>query len=245
NHELQLLGIKNNRLDVIKPGTLILQRVLRKLKVNSVITSGVGVREGVYLSDLLRTSAHKFPHNYNTSVKYLLDSHLKDSSFSSQLNALSKKLFDLTYEFLNIDKKYRYELSIAAKVYPTGSNVHFYSQNKHTYYLIQNALEYGFTHESTTLIATLCKYAKNRLPAASHLKKYAELLPDERTTNVLSFLLSLSISLLSHRPQNIDFDMSFKNKKLEIHSHKPLYISRDAVNKLKCNHKDFGVIFSS
>ncbi|MEA2074047.1 MAG: Ppx/GppA phosphatase family protein [Campylobacterota bacterium] len=245
DQELQLLGIKHNRLDVIKPGTLILQRVLKRLNVNNIITSGVGVREGVYLSDLLRTSAHKFPHNYNTSVKYLLDSHLNDTSFSTQLNTLSKKLFDLTHEFLNIDKKYRYELAIAAKVYPTGSNVHFFSQNKHTYYLIQNVLEYGFTHESNTLIATLCKYAKNRLPAASHLTKYAELLPQERTTNALSYLLSLSISLLSHRPLNIDFEMRFEDGVLKIDSKKTLYISKVAVSKLECNNRAFEIRFNS
>jgi len=245
NQELFSLGIKNNRFDVIKPGTLILQRVLHKLNIKNIITSGVGVREGVYLSDLLRNSAHKFPHNYNTSVKYLLDSHIKDTSFSTQLNVLSKKLFDLTHEDFNIDKKYRYELAIAAKIYPTGSNVHFFSQNKHTYYLVQNALEYGFSHQSNTLIATLSKYAKSRLPASSHLLKYKDLLPSENITNRLSYLLSLSISLLSHRPRNIDFDLSFKDGVLSVDSKKVLYISRDAVNKLECNNKDFRVVFNS
>jgi len=245
NQELSTLGIKSNRFDVIKPGTLILQRVLHRLDIKNIITSGVGVREGVYLSDLLRNSAHKFPHNYNTSVRYLIDSHIEDTSFSTQLNMLSKKLFDLTYEYFNIDKKYRYELAIAAKIYPTGSNVHFFSQNKHTYYLIQNALEYGFSHQSNTLIATLSKYAKSRLPASSHLIKYKDLLPSENITNRLSYLLSLSISLLSHRPKNIDFDLSFKNGVLSVDSKKVLYISRDAVNKLECNNRDFRVIFNS
>lgn len=245
NQELLSLGIKSNRFDVIKPGTLILQRLLNKLSIKNIITSGVGVREGVYLSDLLRNSAHKFPHNYNTSVKYLLDSHIQDTSFSTQLNALSKKLFDLTYEHFKIDAKYRYELAIAAKIYPTGSNVHFYSQNKHTYYLIQNALEYGFSHKSNTLIATLTKYAKNRLPSPSHLIKYKELLPSENITNFLSYLLSLSISLLSHRPKNIDFDLSFKDGVLTIDSKKNLYISKDTVSKLECNSREFKVLFNS
>lgn len=149
------------------------------------------------------------------------------------------------HESLSVDVKYRYELAIAAKIYPTGSNVHFYSQNKHTYYLVQNALEYGFSHQSNTLIATLTKYAKNRLPASSHLIKYKELLPEERVTNFLSYLLSLSISLLSHRPKNIDFDLSFKDGVLTIDSSKNLYISEDAVSKLECNSREFKVVFNS
>ncbi|MCD6190358.1 MAG: Ppx/GppA family phosphatase, partial [Sulfurimonas sp.] len=76
--ELKKLGIRSNRFDVIKPGALILSRVLNKIEIEKIITSGVGVREGVYLSDLLRGSKDKFPHNYNTSVKYILDTHVGD-----------------------------------------------------------------------------------------------------------------------------------------------------------------------
>ncbi|MEA3370960.1 MAG: Ppx/GppA phosphatase family protein, partial [Campylobacterota bacterium] len=174
--KLKKLGIKSNRFDVIKPGALILSRVINMIKIQNIMTSGVGVREGVYLADLLRSSKDRFPHNYNTSVKYIIDSHVQNRSFSNNLNSLSKKLFDLTKDYLGLDKKYRYELALAAKLYPAGSSVHFYSQNKHTYYLIQSALEYGFSHKSITLIATLTKYAKKRLPASSHLKKYNDLL---------------------------------------------------------------------
>jgi len=241
--KLKEIGIKSNRFDVIKPGALILQRVLHKIEIQNIITSGVGVREGVYLCDLLRNSKHKFPHNFNTSVKYLLDSNLSDNTFSVQLNKLSKKLFDLTKEYLGLDESYRYELGLAAKLYPIGSNLHFYSQNKHTYYLIQSALEYGFSHKSITLIATLTKYAKNRLPAESHLEKYKELLPtDPNVTNALSYILSLSIALLSHRPRNIDFEVKFEDGVLSVESQQTLYLSRDAVAKIDCN-KSFEIRF--
>ena len=242
---LKELGIKSERFDVIKPGVFILKRVIKKLLVKNIITSGVGVREGVYLADLLRNSKHKFPANYNTSVRYLIDSHIQNKHFSNNLNALAKKIFDLTHHYFGIDKKYRYELSIAAKLYPAGSSVHFYSQNKHTYYLIQSALEYGFTHENITLIATLTKYAKSKLPSSVHMQLYKELLPDNYTTNVLSYILSLSISLLSHRPRDIDFTLEFKQDTLTILSQNKLYITKEAVKKLQCSHKDFQVVFNS
>ena len=243
--QLRELGIKSNRFDVIKPGTLILKRVVKKLQITKLITSGVGVREGVYLSDLLRNSKHRFPNNYNTSVAYLIDSHIPDRHYSNQLSLLSKKLFDLTQEYLGLDKKYRYELALAAKLYPSGSNVHFYSKNKHAYYLIQSALEYGFTHSSITLIATLTKYAKNKLPAHTHLQKYAQLLPSPQNTNALSYILSLSIALLGHRPRNIDFDMSFEDGVLSIESKNKLYIAKDIICRLECNNREFRVEFNS
>ena len=241
--ELKKLFIKSERFDVIKPGVLILQRVVHKLQAKKIITSGVGVREGVYLSDLLRNSHHKFPHNYNTSVRYILDSYVIHKGYSNNLTHLVKKVFDITHNYFGIEQKYRYELAIAAKLYPAGSSVHFYSQNKHTYYLIQSALEYGFTHQNIMLIATLTRYAKSKLPASSHIQKYKELLPDEHTCNVLSFLLSLSIALLSHRPRNIDFEIEFQDNELKIISKNKLYLAQETVKKLECSHKEFQVVF--
>lgn len=240
--KLKKLGIKKDRFDIIKPGALILQRVLKKLKIKNLITSGVGVREGVYLADLLRGSKEKFPANYNTSLRYLLDSHVDDNNFSNQLNSLSKKIFDLTYEHLNIDKKYRYELAVSAKLYITGNNIHFYSKNKHSYYLIQSALEYGFTHAQTILIATLVRFAKGKLPSDLHFKNYSSLLPDRDTLNKLSYILSLTNALLSHKPRNIDFELKLNDRVLVVESKNNLYLVKEAVDKLS-EIKDLKVSF--
>ena len=57
NAKLKKLNIKQDRYDVIKSGSLILETILERFScVNDIVTSGVGVREGVYLSDLLRNS---------------------------------------------------------------------------------------------------------------------------------------------------------------------------------------------
>ena len=243
--ELEALFIKNNRFDVIKPGALILQRVMKKIAIDHIITSGVGVREGVYLSDLLRNSRDKFPHNYNTSVRYILDSYVQDKVFSNHLASLSKNIFELTAEYFNIDKSYKTLLTIAAKLYPAGSSVHFYSQNKHTYYIIQSALEYGFTHQDIMLISTLTKYARNKLPSDTHLQLYAKLLPENaHILHSLSYILSLSIALLSHRPRNIDFKMEFKKGELKVFSKKELYLTQNAVEKLECRDQHFRVSFN-
>ncbi|MDB2562114.1 Ppx/GppA family phosphatase [Sulfurimonas sp.] len=240
--ELKDLGIKKSRFDVIKPGALILQRVFKKLQISNTITSGVGVREGVYLSDLLRNSKDKFPVNFNTSVRYLIDSNINNSSYSNHLNLISKKLFDLTNKYYKIDSKYRYDLSVASKLFPSGSNIHFFSQNRHTYYLIKSALEYGFTHSQIMLIATLTRYGKNKQPSNKHIDKYKELLPDTRTINYLSYLMSIGIALLSHKPKNIDFTLSFTDGLLKVTSKEALYLSKEASMKVT-EFEDLRTIF--
>ena len=231
--ELKQLNIKEDRFDIIKPGALILSRVLHKLSsATNLITSGVGVREGVYLGDLLRNSKDKFPTNYNISVRYLIDTNVHDANFSNQLNQLSKIIFDLTYEYLSLKKDYRYELSTASKLYPIGSSIHYYSQNKHSYYLIQSALEYGFTHKQIQLISTLNRYAEKKLPSDSHFQKYKDILPTKKDLDLLSYLISITIALLSHKPRNIDFTLSFNDGVLEVISKNNMYLAKEAIEKL-------------
>ncbi|SFV50426.1 Exopolyphosphatase [hydrothermal vent metagenome] len=225
--ELKKLSIKDERLDVIAPGALILSRIIKKLSIKRLITSGVGVREGVYLSDILRTSALRFPENFNPSVRYLLDAYIEEKKHANLLNKLAKEIFDLVHKELDIDVKYRYHTALAAKLFPVGSTIHYYSKNKHSYYIIQATLEYGFSHFDTMLIATLTRYAKRKLPSKEHYEKYKKLLPKKDTLDKLSFIVSVAIALLTHRPCKIDFSMHF---------------SKEAVEKLK-SLKEFEVLF--
>ncbi|MDD5158211.1 Ppx/GppA phosphatase family protein [Sulfurimonas sp.] len=232
NGNLKKLGIKESRFDIIKPGALILLRVLKRFKIKELVTSGVGVREGVYLCDLLRNSNDRFPRNYNVSLRNILDLHTENLNHSNQLAKVAKEIFDITHCELGIDKKYRYELSTAAKLLFCGSTIHFYSSSKHGYNLIQDTLEFGFTHKQITLISTLVKYAKRKLPSSSHINEFKPLLPDVKTLNTLNYILSLSIALLAHRPRNIDFELSFSNRKLLVTSKKSMYLARDGVKAL-------------
>ena len=69
--------------------------------------------------------------------------------------------------------------------------------------------------------------------------------PEINVTNYLSYILSLSITLLSHRPRNIDFELSFEEGILSVESKNNLYIAKYATGKLECNNKEFRVNFNS
>ena len=231
---LQELGIPSNRLDDIRSGTLILERILVKLSsVTDIITSKVGVREGVYLADMLRNSKHRFPHNYNSSVRYLIDTQIVDTNYSNQLNTLVKKLFDLTSDYFSLDKKYRYELGLSAKLY---------SRDRYNSYRIETALEYGFKHSEIILIATLQKYVLDGSLSQKYKKRYALLLPENNSLDSLSYLLALAVALLTHKPRNIDFKLEFIEGILYVESKRELYLSKEAVKKLS-SYKDFRINF--
>ncbi len=232
--ELNILGIKSQRYDTIKPGALIIERLLLKIYTLTTLTvSGVGVREGVYLSDLLRHQNYRFPDNYNPSVRFLIDTMLIEKQFSNQLAYLSRKIFKLIYQDYNINDKYQTALIIAAKLSPIGSAINFYASHQHSYYLIQNSLKYGFSHEEIILIATLVKFVKKKSPTKSHLQTYKIVLPDSKTVEILSSIISISTALLSHRPKKLTYNITFKDKCLHISSQDDLYLVKDSLMKLE------------
>ncbi len=217
NAALKALGVKKERYDVIRPGTLILMRFLKKIGCKQLITSGAGVREGLYLTDLLRHNNDTFPHGFNPSLRYLLDRHTVEPKFAVQLSRVTLRLFDLLHGYLCIDTRRRHELGIAAKLAKVGASVHFYSYHKNSQYLVESALEYGYTHEQIMTIAALVRFHKSRRIGKPFFNLYAPLLPDAVTLNRLNALLALADALLTHRPRDIDFELAFtENDRLVI-----------------------------
>ncbi len=242
--ELEILGIKPERFDVIKPGALIFLRIIKHFDTKEITTSGVGVREGVFLSDLLRHNNYRFPVNFNPSVRNLLDKHEGEQEQSTKISDLSKKIFDLMSEDLGLDTVYRRPLVIASKLSKIGESLHFYSFHQHSYYLIQSALEYGFSHQEVMLISTLARYQKRKRLGSTHRKKYRSLLPPENQVVLLSAILSIANALLAHRPRNIDFTLVYEDKKLLVSC--PKHEMHLAQEKLKAIEipKEFPLIFS-
>jgi len=210
NNALDALGVKKERYDIIRPGTLILMRFLAHVGCETLVTSGAGVREGLYLTDLLRHNRHRFPVGFNPSLRYLLDRHTVEPKFSNALSAVSKTLFDLLQQKFDLAPEQRPLLSIAAKLAKVGASVHFYSYPKTSQYMIESALEYGYTHSQIMTVAALVRYHKNKKVAKSFQTRYKTLLPASKTLNRLNLLLAVADALLAHRPRTIDFELSLE-----------------------------------
>ncbi|WP_201352562.1 Ppx/GppA phosphatase family protein [Hydrogenimonas urashimensis] len=197
--KLSKYGIKKDRIDTIRPGALIFLRVLEHIGAKEVVTSGVGVREGLFLSDLLRNSNHLFPANFNPSVRSLQDRFCTDRKLSAQIASTAGILFDTLKKPYRLPDSLRRHLQIAAKLSQIGIRLNFYNYHRHSAYFILNNLDYGFTHEEMILIATLIRFNKRRLPKESFTKPYRKLLPDAQTLFWLSYIVSLAQAIHQNR----------------------------------------------
>ncbi len=193
--ELKSLGVKKDRFDTIKEGAFIFKTILDELSITEVITSGAGVREGAYLSDLLRNSNHKFPSNFNVSVRSLLDRFEIDQKQSAFMGNNAAKIFDVLKPMHNLDNKYKSLLVVSSKLHSIGSTLNFYKSNDNAFDFILNGLNYDFLHTSRVVVAHTIKFSKKSLPSKSDILKYEELLPSLSVMQWMSFMISLNIAI--------------------------------------------------
>ena len=94
--------IKKDRFDTIKEGALIFLKIAEKIKTKQIITSGVGIREGIFLQDLLRPAQH-FPQNFNPSLKSLQDRFLYKDRKLKTPDFVSKlfNVLEVLHKYLN------------------------------------------------------------------------------------------------------------------------------------------------
>jgi len=241
--KLKSLFIKPDRFDTIKPGTLILDRIIRHIQAQTLICSGVGVREGVFLSDMLRNSGDTFPANYNPSVRYLLDTYAQHSTHAQQCAHLSKRLFTLLHIPLGIDPSYQYELAIAAKLLSIGIGIRYYAYQRHSHYLAMSALDYGLSHPQLALISHLLLFKKGSSSSSLIPKDgYGKLLPDNATLDTLSSLLWLSHILLAARVNASELELTIDANTLVI-SGKSTYLAREQLKNIVLP-KNLSVVFA-
>ncbi len=229
-YKLKKFHIKKERYDVIKEGALIFREVIAHINAQKILTSGVGVREGVFLRDLLRNSNFTFPANFEPSVRSLLDRFCINEQQSKNIYKTAKKIYNLLYPYFDKTKAFEKVLLIAARLQNIGIKIDFYEHHKHSSYIILNDLEYNLTHAEIVTIATLVRFHKKKLPSDGYIKTYKSLLPKATTLNWLSFILSLAETLMVEPKECA---LSFNGKVLEITTSHSLYLAKEQIKALQ------------
>ncbi|CAM2770903.1 Ppx/GppA phosphatase family protein [Helicobacter burdigaliensis] len=226
--DLPKLNIKEDRIDSIQGGALIFHLALQTFNAKCVVTSGVGVREGVFLHDLLRHSNGAFPTNFNPSLRSIKDRFINNPYKSKTTKMLLSKLIH-SLDNESLKPFYKHTL-IAAELCDIGISLNFYEKNHHGSYFVFNALNYALTHKERLLIATLIRYNGKKIPQNL---EYKELLPQLEILCILNFLLSLSDILSYHKnPKQLEFSCIDSGFETTINLANLSYTLKEKLNKL-------------
>ena len=229
---LEKLAIKSSRYDTIKEGLLIFTTLLESLEIDEVITSSVGIREGVFLNDMLRSSNRKFPKEINPSIVSITDRlDILDISYKNKLKATKELYSVLEAEIDSIDN-YLKELTDAVKISNIGKTLTIYNEHKHAYYIANEELNWQYRHKDMLLISTILRSKGDKLIYKPLKKEHKELLPSKKVIKWLGFIYTL-IDILYSYSSTYKYSFEYKKDTLYIYSKHKLPLFLEDIKSLK------------
>lgn len=194
----KLPGLSKDRADVIVPGLVILQALMRICGSPRIIVSGAGLRDGLFFDTCLPelpmdgedAVAEESIRNLRALYPGAPDSHL------DQVNRLSLALYDQLAPGLELPAESRRVLSAAARLFRIGAVIDYNDCAQHTFYMLMHAHWNGMSHRETLLTAAVASY-RNANALRRALAGYRSLLlaGDEELAARLGMLLQLAAAL--------------------------------------------------
>ncbi len=232
---LKRFNLKKNRYDTIREGTLIFSAILSCIGAKAVISSAVGVREGVYLEEALKDENLAFPKDVNPSIHSILDRfkpYVTAESKSAIRNNIAMALYDTLQIEIKDNFKYRKELCWALELSTIGNTLTIYKSHQTAFYIAMQELNYGFTHREMLLVSMLLRMHGKELLHKPLFESFKPLLPDKGSLLWLSFIYTLTRFI--HEVSNTAaIDFRYKNQTLTIISDQPLYLARENIKNLE------------
>lgn len=218
-----LPGISAQRAEIVIAGGLILEGVMRALKINKVRTCEWALREGVIIDRLRELDAEARP-----PLPDVADPRLRgvravgvrfgyEKAHAYQVAMLAEKIFDGLAGSFKFKRLHRTLLSAAALLHDIGYHIAHEAHHKHSLYLIKHSELTGFSETERLIIANVARYHRRSMPKERHLDYAALGLPERELVSTLSAVLRVADGLdRGHESAVKDLKVSCDNQSVTI-----------------------------
>ena len=200
-------GLSEERADIILADTSIINCLLSQTNSKRIITSGCGLREGLFYDYYAKTN----------NVPLIADDILEESTqnvlrlFSVNIEhnrhvaSLALSMFDGWHGLHGLGKQYRKLLQTAALLHDIGITINYYSHARHSAYMILNAKIFGLTHGEQMLCAVIAGWHNGIAKRYFKNHDYRPLLTEKDwdIAGKLALLLALAESLDYSESNNV------------------------------------------
>jgi len=190
----RLPGIDATRAEIIVPGAIVLEQVLRLTGADGLTLSDYGVREGL-VTDWLRRHAQELSSLEAAddlrlrSVLGLLARFDPDGRHARHVTRLSLRLFDQLRPWHELGDRERDWLQYAALLHDVGSAIGYDGHAQHSAYVIRNGGLRGLDAEEVDIVATIARYHGGSRPKRRRDEVYAGL--SKRTRRAVRWLSAM------------------------------------------------------
>ncbi|MDX2012139.1 MAG: Ppx/GppA phosphatase family protein [Myxococcaceae bacterium] len=156
------------RADIITAGAVILESVMKHLKVQTITAVDRGLREGVLVDLVRRKKQEVGDHSLADAALAVGRRFGFGEAHARQVARLSLALFDGLAAVHKLPASARPYLEAAALLHDVGHAVNYQRHHKHAYYLITNVDLPGLSDRERQLVATIARFHRRSKPEVSH-----------------------------------------------------------------------------
>jgi exopolyphosphatase/guanosine-5'-triphosphate,3'-diphosphate pyrophosphatase len=169
---LRLPGLDSRRADLVVPGAVLLDTVVRLLGAEEIILCDLALREGLVLDYIGRNGAQiaradRYPDIRRRSVVELGERCRWYPDHARQVARVALSLFDQTRGLHGLGGREREWLEYAALLHDVGGHISYIGHDEHSYYLIRNGGLRGFEPEEVEAMALMARYHRRGRPKKS------------------------------------------------------------------------------
>src|SRR5581483_11920589 len=190
---LAVPGLDLRRADIILGGVVVLEEIVRGLRIDELVPSDFALREGVLLDVVRRRQAGTLGHLRDLryeSVLHLAALVPAERRHCEQIAELALQLFE--------GLRHRTGLSDEAEalLQNVGLVISHDRHHHHSYYVIRNSeLMTGFTEHELEIIALVARYHRKSTPKLRHPEHAGLPEADQRVVETLSGILRIAAGL--------------------------------------------------
>lgn len=193
-------GLNPARADITVAGAAVIQRLLNRLGIRSVLVNDRGIRDGLLIAMMEELQAEQRqsvlePTDRMEWVRRFARKCHSNERHVEQVARLSVRIFDCLSESYDLDPSGREILLAAALLHDVGNLISHSRHHKHAYHLIVHSGLTSFTAHELELIANVARYHRKAFPKKSH-ENFQRLNPSsQRSVRQLSAILRVTAGL--------------------------------------------------
>jgi exopolyphosphatase / guanosine-5'-triphosphate,3'-diphosphate pyrophosphatase len=168
----QIPGLAPDRADIIVAGIAVVDRLMRRFKVNLLQVHSRGVRDGLLLTMIDNTlgTPSTNPIDRDAAIDRFAAACTGDHELAhgKHVAILAGRLFEQLAERFQLNLEDRPFLEAAARLQDVGYLINYDQHHKHSYHLILNSRLAGFRPRELELIANVARYHRGAKPKMKH-----------------------------------------------------------------------------
>ena len=165
----EVSGLQTDRADIIVPGLTIIDRIMRRFRVNVLQVHAYGVRDGLLLRMIEQMQGGETGSTDEMAqIERFSGACGVELKHARQVAELARQIYEGLGEHYQLNSKDLRLLDAAARMQDVGYLISYQGHHKHSYHLILHSRLEGFRPEELEIIANVARYHRGAEPKHKH-----------------------------------------------------------------------------